>query len=138
MILNKLDKLEQTGNIEQYNQIFDRLMMQITDILLKVQKHFYLKGLNKELHQFVESNKDNLDDIRILKNVCMRQDYIMNPQSSLTSKAKKSRMETSAFNTSNIVNKQMNSKTSSRHNNQKDMICDYCKKGGHLQRFCTE
>ena len=117
MILNKLDKLEQTGNIEQYNQIFDRLMMQITDIPLKVQKYFYLKGLNKELHQFVESNKDNLNDIRILKNIYIRQNHIINPQSSLTSKVKKSGMETSAFNTSNIVDKQMNSKTSSRYNN---------------------
>src|SRR5579871_104389 len=96
--------------------------------------YFYLKELKKELYQLVESNKDNLNDMKILKMVCIRQDHIINPHT-LTSMAKKSSgIEATALNISSN-NKQMYSKTSGRYNDDKrNIIYDYCKKEGHSKK----
>src|SRR5579871_5892915 len=103
-------------------------MIQITDISLKVEIYFYLKGLKKELCQLVESNKDNLNDMKTLKIVCIRQDHIINLYT-LTPIAKRSSgIKVTALNISSS-NKQMYSKTSGRYNNnKKNIICNYYKK----------
>ena len=63
-VLAQLQKIQQTGSVHNYNITFDKLMMQITEVPLKVEMHFYLQGLKPELHQIVESNANNLEDIQ--------------------------------------------------------------------------
>src|SRR5579871_4418204 len=98
--------------------------------------YFYLKELKKELYQLVESNKDNLNDMKILKMVCIRQDHIINPHT-LTPMAKRSSgIEATALNISSS-NKQMYSRTSDGHNDDKrNIICDYYKKEGYSKKGC--
>ena len=59
-------------------------MMQITDMPEQFEKHYYLKGLKKDICQLIESNKDNLNDMMTLKTASLRQDNITS--SSLTNK----------------------------------------------------
>ena len=109
-------------------------MIQITDIPLKVEMHFYLKGLKKELCQLIESNKNNLNDMKTLKMACIRQNHIMNPYT-LTPIAKRSSgIEATTLNISSS-NKQMYSRTSGRHNDDKrNIIYNYYKKEGYSKK----
>ena len=69
----------------EYNNIFDKLMLQLTDIPLKIEMHFYLKGLKKEIRQMIETNKENLLNMMTLKLACLRLNYIYGiGQSSMT------------------------------------------------------
>ena len=78
-VLAQLDTIQQKGSVKEYNIAFDKLTMQMSDLPERFEKHYYLKGLRKEICQLVESNKDNLDDMMTLKVVCLRQDSISNP-----------------------------------------------------------
>ena len=46
--------------------------MQILDMPLTIEMHYYLKGLKIEIRKLVESNELNLTDMSMLKNVCLR------------------------------------------------------------------
>src|SRR5277367_7185340 len=76
-ILSQIDLIQQKGSIKEYNTAFDKLTMQIADLLVHFEKHYYLKGLKKEVRQLAESNKDNLIDMMTLKAACIRQDNII-------------------------------------------------------------
>ncbi len=78
-ILAQLDTIQQKGSVKEYNIAFDKLTMQMSDLPERFEKHYYLKGLRKEIRQLVESNKDNLDNMMTLKAACLRQDNISNP-----------------------------------------------------------
>ena len=73
-VLAQLDSIQQKGSVKEYNVAFDKLTMQMSDLPEHFEKHYYLKGLRKEIHQLMESNKDNLDDMMTLKAACLRQD----------------------------------------------------------------
>ena len=62
--------------MKDYNAAFDKLTMQISDLPERFEKHYYLKGLKKDIHQLVESNKDNLNDMMMLKAASLRQGNI--------------------------------------------------------------
>src|SRR5579871_3169583 len=66
-VLIQLQKIQQTSTIRDYNITFDKLMMQISELSFQVEINFYLQGLKAKLHQIVESNENNLQDIVILK-----------------------------------------------------------------------
>ena len=78
--LTQLDILQQKNSIREYNIAFEKLTMQILELPLKIEMHYYLKGLKKEIRQLVESNRENLTDMMTLKLACLRQDQIINPQ----------------------------------------------------------
>ena len=64
--------------------------MQIADMPVRFEKHYYLKGLKKELCQLVKSNKDNLVDMMTLKMACLRQDNITDSNTSNNNKKQNS------------------------------------------------
>ena len=74
--------------------------MQIMDLPLTVEMHYYLKGLKLEIQKLVESNELNLIDIMILKNVCLRQDHIISPPPESNGKTLKQNEENIALNVS--------------------------------------
>ena len=45
--------------------------MQLVDLLLTIEMHYYLKGLKVEIRQLVESNELNLTYMTMLKNACL-------------------------------------------------------------------
>ena len=53
--------------------------MQLLDLQLTIEMHYFLKRLKAEICQLVESNELNLTDMTILKNACLWQDHIMSP-----------------------------------------------------------
>ena len=74
--------------------------MQLLDLPLTIEMHYYLKGLKVEIRQLVESNESNLTDMTTLKNACLRQDYIHRPPP--TSDNIRSNSENIALHASNI------------------------------------
>src|SRR5579871_1280611 len=48
-ILSQLDIIQQKSTVQEYNITFEKLTMQISDLPLKVEMHYYLKGLKQEL-----------------------------------------------------------------------------------------
>ena len=74
--------------------------MQMMELPLKVEMHFYLQGLKPELHQIVESNENNLQDIATLKFACLRQDNITNPSRNSGTKVKCTGIQDAALETS--------------------------------------
>src|SRR5579871_3268145 len=97
--------IQQKSTVQEYNITFEKLTIQTSDLPLKVEMHYYLKGLKQELRQLVESNRDNLRDIIILKLAYLRQDHIINPTQ--TGSTKKKNEETTLM-TSNQSNVQSN------------------------------
>src|SRR5579871_4094910 len=77
LILSQLESLQQKGTIQKYNAAFDKLVMQIPDLSLNIERHYYLKGLKQDIRQLVESNRENLQDMTTLKLACLRQDNIL-------------------------------------------------------------
>ena len=75
-VLVQLDTIQQKGSVKDYNAVFDKLTMQISDLPERFEKHYYLKGLKKDIRQLVELNKDNLNDMMTLKTASLRQDNI--------------------------------------------------------------
>src|SRR5579871_19231 len=92
-VLIQLQKIQQTGTVRDYNITFDKLIMQISELSFQVEMHFYLQGLKTELCQMVESNKNNLQDMVTLKQVCLRLDNITNPVGNSGTKAKRIRIQ---------------------------------------------
>ena len=88
-ILGQLDIIQQKGNVMEYNNEFNKLTMQLTQLPSSIEIHYYLKGLKKEIRQLVESNNENLVDIMTLKQACLRQDYINNLNLTFRSRQKK-------------------------------------------------
>src|SRR5579871_5071228 len=97
--------IQQKSTVQEYNITFEKLTMQTSDLPLKVEMHYYLKGLKQELRQLVESNRDNLRDMMTLKLACLRQDHIINPTQAGSTKKKN---EETALITSNQSNVQSN------------------------------
>ena len=85
-ILTQLDMIQQKSTIQEYNVTFEKLTMQIAEMPLRIEMHYYLKGLKKELRQLIESNRENLKDMMTLKLACLRQDQIVNPQVGMNNK----------------------------------------------------
>jgi hypothetical protein len=78
-ILSQLDKHTQKDSVQKYTNEFERYTMQLIDLPLTIEMHYYLKGLKIEIRQLVESNELNLTCMTTLKNACLRQDHIMSP-----------------------------------------------------------
>ena len=78
-ILSQLDILRQKDSVQKYNIEFERYTMQLLDLPLTIEMHYYLKGLKIEIWQLIESNESNLTDMTTLKNTCLWQDYIYCP-----------------------------------------------------------
>src|SRR4030081_3744303 len=89
-VLLQLDSLKQKDSVQKYTNEFEWYTMQILDMLLAIEMHYYLKGLNIEIHKLVESNELNLTDMSMLKNVCLRQDNILSPPPGINMKSPKS------------------------------------------------
>ena len=75
-ILSQLDILKQKESVQKYNNEFERYAMQLLNLPLTIEMHYYLKGLKIEIRQLIESNELNLTDMTTLKNACIRQDHI--------------------------------------------------------------
>ena len=71
--------LKQKDSVQKYTMEFERYTMQLLELPLTIEIHYYLKGLKVEICQLVESNELNLTDMTMLKSVCLRQDHIMSP-----------------------------------------------------------
>src|SRR5579871_3850470 len=80
--------IQQKSTVQEYNIAFEKLTMQTSDLPLKVEMYYYLKGLKQELRQLVESNRDNLRDMITLKLACLRQDHIINATQAGSTKKK--------------------------------------------------
>ena len=78
-VLSQLDMLKQRDSIQKYTTEFERYTMQLINLSLTIEMHYYLKGLKVEIRRLVESNELNLTDMNTRKNACLRQDHIMNP-----------------------------------------------------------
>jgi hypothetical protein len=78
-VLLQLDMLKQKDSVQKYTMEFERYTMQLLELPLTIEMHYYLKGLKVEIRQLVESNELNLTDMTMLKNACLRQDHIMSP-----------------------------------------------------------
>ena len=70
-ILSQLDILKQKESVQKYNTEFKRYTMQLLDLPLTIEMHYYLKGLKVEIRQLVKSNELNLTDMTTLKNACI-------------------------------------------------------------------
>jgi transposase InsO family protein len=75
-MLAQLDMLKQKGSVQQYTNDFERYTMQILELPLEIEMHYYTRGLKVEIRKMVESNELNLTDMDTLKNACLRQDHI--------------------------------------------------------------
>ena len=64
--------------------------------------YYYLKGVKVEIYKLIESNKFNILDILILKNVYLQQDYIISPLPRNNKKFSKSNKKSIAFIVSSI------------------------------------
>jgi len=64
----------QTGSIADYNAAFRQLMIQLTDLSFAKVKFEYLCSLNKHIHDLVQTQKENLTDIRNLQLTCLQLD----------------------------------------------------------------
>src|SRR5579871_5330307 len=76
LILSQLESLQQKGTIQEYNTTFDKLVMQIPDLSLNIERHYYLKRLKQDIRQLVKSNRENFQDMTTLKLAYLRQDNI--------------------------------------------------------------
>src|SRR5579871_4875337 len=94
--------IQQKSTVQEYNITFEKLTMQTSDLPLKVKMHYYLKGLKQELRQLVESNRDNLRDIMILKLAYLRQDHIINLTQARSTKKKNKETTLMISNQSNV------------------------------------
>ena len=96
-VLSQLDLLTQKESVQRYNTEFERYTMQLIDLPLTIEMHYYLKGLKVEIRQLVESNELNLTDMTTLKNACIRQGHIMSLPPGSDRKTSKSNEENVAL-----------------------------------------
>ena len=99
-ILSWLESLKQNESVQKYTTEFEHHTMQIIDLPLTVEMHYYLKGLKLEIRKLVESNELNLIDMMTLKNVCLRQDHIISPPPESNGKTLKQNEENIVLNVS--------------------------------------
>src|ERR1700716_4007797 len=78
-VLSQLDSLKQKDSIQKYTNKFEHYTMQLIDLPLTIEMHYYIKGLKVEIRKIIESNELNLTDMATLKNACLWQDHIMSP-----------------------------------------------------------
>ena len=104
-VLLQLDSLKQKDSVQKYTNEFERYTMQILDMPLTIEMHYYLKGLRIEICKLVESNELNLTDMSMLKNACLRQDNILSPPPGIDMKSSKSNDESIALMASNARGK---------------------------------
>ena len=100
-ILLQLDIIQQKSIVQEYNITFEKLTIQTSDLPLKVEIHYYLKRLKQQLRQLIESNRDNLRDMMTLKLACLRQDHIINPTQ--TGSTKKKNKETALMISNQVI-----------------------------------
>src|SRR5579871_2033557 len=112
-------------------------MMQISELSFQVEMHFYLQGLKTELHQKIESNENNLQDMVTLKQVCLRLDNITNPVGNSGTKAKRTGIQDTALSSSTKNNEKGKDTGNNRNKNYrssskpKSWACRFCSKKGH-------
>src|SRR5271169_6005367 len=70
-ILSQLDAIKQKDSVQRYNIEFEWYTIQLLNLLLTIEMHYYLKGLKVEICQLVKSNEVNLTDMTTLKNACL-------------------------------------------------------------------
>src|SRR5579871_2052225 len=110
LILSQLESLQQKGTIQKYNAAFDKLVMQIPDLSLNIERHYYLKGLKQDIRQLVEYNKENLQDMTTLKLACLRQDNILHPNQTTGNNKPRKVFEDSALISSTINSDRQNNR----------------------------
>ena len=94
--------LKQKESVQKYTTEFERYTMQLTNLPLTIEMHYYLKGLKVEIRQLVESNELNLMDMITLKNACLRQDHITSPPPGSDRKTSKCNEESIALTASSF------------------------------------
>jgi hypothetical protein len=107
-ILTQLDSHKQKDSVQRYTNEFERYTMQLIDLPLTIEMHYYLKGLKVEIRQLVESNELNLTCMATLKNACLRQDQIMSPPPGNDKSNPKANDESIALTASNTRGKRNN------------------------------
>src|SRR5579871_6193110 len=121
-------------------------MMQISELSFQVEMHFYLQGLKTELHQKIESNENNLQDIVTLKQVCLRLDNITNSVRNSGTKAKRTGIQDAALFSSTKNNRKGKNTSDNRNKNYKPgtkekvwwNTCNICSKQGYHGSKCPE
>src|ERR1035438_6240116 len=132
--------MQQKGSVKEYNIAFDKLTMQMSDLPERFEKHYYLKGLRKEIRQLIESNKDNLDDMMTLKAACLRQDSISNPSLG-NKKVGDDAGGTTALNTSSNGERYKGKRFKGKKKEYGDATkvkCHVCMKMGHYSWDCPK
>lgn len=59
-MLAQLDTIQQKDSVKDDNAEFDKLMIQMSDLPEYFEKHYYLKGLEKDIHQLMSQTKTTL------------------------------------------------------------------------------
>src|SRR5579871_328299 len=119
-------------------------MMQISELSFQVEMHFYLQGLKTELHQKIESNENNLQDIVTLKQVYLRLDNITNPVGNSGTKAKRTGIQDTALSSSTKNNEKGKDIGNNRNKNYrssfkpKSLACKFCSKKRYSSFNCPE